>query len=164
MITIGQISTADDCAAVKELVLEFVAWCETIDPNAQSASTFKELEAELATLPGIYGPPTGSFLLARNGRKPAGCVAFRGVDPDTVELKRMFVRPDQRGNGVGLKLVQDVIAVARAQGRKRMELSSFHTMTGAHKIYRGVGFTEVPVPADLPALWHGKVIYMEMVL
>lgn len=162
MITIGQISTPEDCAAVKALVLEFVAWANTQDPDAASASTFKDLEQELDGLPGIYGPPSGRFLLAMNDGKPAGCVAFREVDAKTVEVKRMFVRPDQRGHGIGLRLVQDLIAAARASGRTRMELSSYHTMTGAHKIYRDLGFRDVPAPADLPALFQGRILFMEM--
>lgn len=162
MITISQIITPEDCAAVKALVLEFVAWCETFDTDANSASTFRDLHAELNALPGIYGPPSGCFLLARNNGTPVGCVAFREVGPATVEVKRMFVRPDQRGLGVGLSLVQDLIATARAQGRTRMELSSYYTMTGAHKIYRGVGFKDAPAPADLPAPYQGRIVFMEM--
>ncbi len=164
MIKIGQISTPDQCAAVKGLVLEYVAWANTQDPDAASASTFEDLEAELDALPGIFGPPTGSFLLAMNDGRPVGCVAFREIDQNTVELKRMYVRPDQRGNGVGLNLVRESIALARAQGRKRMELSSYHTMTGAHKIYRGVGFKDVPAPEGFPALYLGRVVFMEMSL
>lgn len=164
MLSIKQISTPEDCAAVKGLVLEFVAWCNTEDPDAAAASTFKDLNAELDALPGIFGPPTGSFLLATNDDRPVGCVAFREVDQYTVELKRMYVRPDQRGHGVGLTLVQNAIALARAQGRKRMELSSYYTMTGAHKIYRGLGFKDVPAPSDLPTLYQGRVVFMEMSL
>ena len=86
MVTIVQIASKEDCAAVKALVLEFVAWAAMQDPDADSAPTFANLEAELAALPGIYGPPTGAFLLARDGDTPAGCVAFREVDAETVEL------------------------------------------------------------------------------
>ena len=164
MLTIRRISTSADCLAVKTLVLDFVAWAGTQDPDAQTATTFADLDAELNSLPGIFGPPTGCFLLARQDDDPAGCVAFRELDAQTVELKRMWVRPDQRGGGVGLKLVQTLIAVARAQGRKRIELSSYHTMTGAHKIYRAVGFQEFAAPADLPAKDLGRVIFMQMAL
>ncbi len=164
MLSISQISTAQDCAAVKALVLEFVAWGETQDPDAATAPTFHNLEAELDGLPGIYGPPTGCFLLARNDGLPAGCVAFRLIDPETVELKRMYVRPEQRGNGVGMALLRALLDEARAQGRRRVTLSSYHTMTGAHKIYRVVGFRDVPVPADFPALYLGRVVFMELAL
>jgi GNAT superfamily N-acetyltransferase len=162
MLRIGQISTSDECAAVKKLVLEFVAWANTQDPDAQTAPTFNDLEAELDGLPGKYAPPTGSFLLATNDRRTLGCVAFRELDQDTVELKRMYVRPDQRGNGIGSKLVQELLEVARAQGRKRIILDSYHTMTGAHKIYRAAGFRDVAAPEGFPEHYLGRVIFMEM--
>ncbi len=164
MVRIGQIAAPDECAAVKALVLEFFAWANTQDPDAQGASTFHNLEAELDGLPGDYGPPTGSFLLATDDGRAVGCVAFREVDPDTVEVKRMYVLPDQRGGGTGSKLVQELMEVARAQGRRRMVLSSYHTMTGAHKIYRAVGFRDVPAPEDFPEHMLGRVIFMEMSL
>jgi GNAT superfamily N-acetyltransferase len=164
MITIGQIATPQDCAAVKALVLDFVAWADTQDPDAAVAPTFRNLEAELDGLPGIYGPPTGCFLLARNDGQPAGCVAFRPIDVDTVELKRMYVRPDQRGNGIGLALVRALLDVARAQGRQKVVLDSYHTMTGAHAIYRSVGFRDVEPPADFPAHFLGRVVFMELPL
>jgi GNAT superfamily N-acetyltransferase len=164
MLTIGQISTPEDCAAVKALVLSFFAWAETLDPDAATAPTFHKLEAELDGLPGIYGPPSGCFLLARNAGLSAGCVAFRLIDPGTVELKRMYVRPDQRGHGVGTALVRALLDEARAQGRRRVILGSFHTMTGAHKIYRAVGFRDMPVPADFPARDLGRVVFMELAL
>jgi putative acetyltransferase len=91
-------------------------------------------------------------------------VAFRLIDPETVELKRMYVRPDQRGNGVGMALVLALLDEARAQGRRRVILDSYHTMTGAHKIYRAVGFRDVPAPADFPALYLGRVVFMELAL
>ena len=56
MAMIRQISTSEDCASVKRLVLEFVAWANTQDPDAATAPTFKDLEAELDGLPGLYGP------------------------------------------------------------------------------------------------------------
>jgi GNAT superfamily N-acetyltransferase len=164
MLTIGQISTPEDCAAVKALVLEFVAWADTQDPDAATAPTFHNLEAELDGLPGIYGPPTGCFLLGRQAAQAAGCVAFRQIDPETVELKRMYVRPDQRGNGVGMALVLALLNEARAQGRRRVILDSYHTMTGAHKIYRALGFRDMPAPADFPALYLGRVVFMELAL
>jgi putative acetyltransferase len=162
MITIGQIGSPEDCAAIKALVLEFVAWAYTLDPDAATAPTFHNLEAELDSLPGIYGPPTGSFLLARTDGQPAGCVAFRQVDPHTVELKRMYVRPDQRGNGLGKALVRSLLDEARSQSRNKVVLDSHHTMTGAHKIYRAAGFRDVDPPKGFPALYLGRVVFMEL--
>jgi GNAT superfamily N-acetyltransferase len=164
LLDIRQISTPEDCAAVKALVLEFVAWADTQDPDAATAPTFHDLQAELDGLPGLYAPPTGCFLLARRAGLAAGCVAFRQIDPETVELKRMFVRPDQRGSGVGMALVRALLDEARAQGRRQVTLSSYHTMTGAHRIYRAAGFRDLPAPADFPALYLGRVVFMDLSL
>ena len=162
MIRIEQISTPTDFLAIKGLIHEFVAWVGTQDPDAQSATTFKDLDAELEGLPGIFGPPTGSFLMATVNDQAVGCVAFRELDADTVELKRMFVRPGQRGGGIGKKLVEELMIVARAQGRSRMVLRSYFTMTDAHKLYRTFGFQDIPAPDDLPEHYVGRIVFMQM--
>jgi ribosomal protein S18 acetylase RimI-like enzyme len=60
--------------------------------------------------------------------------------------------------------VQELVAVARAQGRKRIVLDSYHTMTGAHEIYRAAGFRDVAAPEGFPRHYVGRVIFMEMSL
>lgn len=162
MVTIGQIESAEDCAAVKALVLEFFDWARTQDPDADDASTFADLQAELDGLPGIFAPPGGCFLLARNEGQVAGCLALRALGDGKAEVKRMYVRPDQRGGGVGAQLTQTLIGIARAQGHRQLELLSYHTMTGAHRVYRAAGFRDVAPPADFPAKWQGRVVFMEM--
>lgn len=52
---------------------------------------------ELATLPGVYAPPTGRLLLARQDGQPAGCICLKGHDATTSELKRLYVNPTFRG-------------------------------------------------------------------
>jgi len=160
--TIEQISTPDDISAASELVRSFTNWAIAQDPEAEDAPTFRDLENELATLPGVFGPPTGCFLLARDEKKPIGCVAFKAVGDNVVELKRMYVNPDQRGRGVGLKLVMELIARARALNSKRIVLDSYHTMHSAHQIYRAVGFKDVAAPVDFPKKLSMSVVFMEM--
>jgi len=163
MLTIAQVTTRDDIAALRDLVVEFTTWAIALDPGS-APPTFADLESELAGLPGVYAPPGGCFLLARDAGRPVGCVAFKPHRPGTVELKRMYVRPDQRGKGTGQKLVATLIDEARAQGHDRIVLDSFHTMHSAHAIYRGLGFFDMPAPADFPESLKPKVVFMEMTL
>jgi putative acetyltransferase len=163
MLTIAQITTLSDIAAVRDLVLEFTTWAMALDPD-ESPPTFANLEAELATLPGVYAPPGGCFLLAREAGRPVGCVACKPQEPGTVELKRMYVRPDQRGKGTGQRLVSALLGQAREQGARRIVLDSFHTMTSAHAIYRGMGFVDVPAPDDFPTSLRHKVVFMQLTL
>lgn len=162
-LTIAPISGPDDIAAATDLVRELTAWAMTLDPDAAEAPAFAGIERELATLPEKYAPPDGCFLLARTDGRPAGCVSFCAHPrAGTVELKRMYVRPDQRGRGVGAGLVQDLIARARAQGARRIVLDSYHTMTGAHRIYRAAGFRDVGPPDGFPDKFVPVVVFMEL--
>jgi ribosomal protein S18 acetylase RimI-like enzyme len=72
--------------------------------------------------------------------------------------------PDQRGNGIGLKLVNELIACARTLNTRRIVMDSYHTMTGAHRIYRSVGFMDVAAPADFPGKLASRFVFMEMEL
>ena len=99
-------------------------------------------------LPGNYREPGGALLLAP-GR---GCVAIRRVDDDACELKRLYVRPAERGTGLGRTLVEAALARARELGYRRVLLDTTPGMEAAHELYRRLGFretdpyTENPVP------------------
>ena len=77
---------------------------------------FQNFSSELFGLPGAYAPPGGRLAMAWRGDQPAGCVALRRFDESRGEVKRLYVRPASRGCGLGRKLVEWVIAEARAAG------------------------------------------------
>lgn len=164
MLTIEQVSTPSDIAAVGDLIREFTDWAINLVPGSESAPTFKNLKAELASLPGAYAPPTGCLLLARNDGQPIGCVAFISRDDGIFEVKRMYVRPEARGLKLGQKLVRKLIKEARNLNARRLILDSYYTMTSAHRIYRAAGFNDIPAPANFPAEFVDRVVFMEMYL
>ena len=79
-----------------------------------------------------------------------------------VEVKRMYVRPGQRGKGIGENLMRGLIAQARRQGACKIVLDSHHTMTGAHRIYRDAGFRDVGPPPGFPEKFVPVVVFMEL--
>ncbi len=116
---------------------------------------FQDFEHELQTLPGEYAPPKGALIVAYCNGKPAGCVGLRPLDSETAEMKRLYVRPDFRGRGIGRSLVEWVVAQGRRLGYQRMRLDTVPIMTEAIALYREVGFREIspyrfnPIPGAL---------------
>ncbi len=163
-ISIDQIETEEQVDAVRSLVREFTDFASTQDPEAKSGHAFKGLEEQLAALPGIFGPPDGAFLLATVNGAPAGCVAFFSRGDGVCEVKRMYVRPELRGLGLGKRLTRSLIELARARGYRKMVLDTFHTFKAAQGIYASAGFVECAPTMDLPAHYEGKVVFMELVL
>jgi ribosomal protein S18 acetylase RimI-like enzyme len=122
---------------------------------------FQDFAQELATLPGAYSPPGGRLLLARWGREPAGCVAFRPLQLDICEMKRLYVRPAYRGCGVGRALAERIIGEAGAAGYTSMRLDSLSSMEPALQLYRRIGFRDVPPYRQNPV---PGAVFMELPL
>lgn len=107
--------------------------------------SFQDFEGELADLPGVYGEPEGRLLLATVDGDPAGCAGLRKLEPGTCEMKRLYLKPQFRGLGLGRQLVQHVISEARAIGYQRMRLDTISgAMERAIQLYRQLGFVTIP--------------------
>jgi putative acetyltransferase len=109
----------------------------------------QDFERELASLPGQYGPPTGSLLLALHrspgeSDEPIGCVGLRKLEKGICEMKRLYVRPGFREEGTGQALVENLIADASAMGYLKMRLDTLPIMRQAQGLYRRLGFVEIP--------------------
>jgi ribosomal protein S18 acetylase RimI-like enzyme len=120
---------------------------------------FQSFDVELKNLPGAYGPPRGKLLLARSRSKDhsAGCIALRELAPNICEMKRLYVRPGDRGSGLGRMLVERLITEARALRYERMRLDTIEAaMKDAVALYRRMGFREIAPYSSVPiesALW-----------
>jgi ribosomal protein S18 acetylase RimI-like enzyme len=113
---------------------------------------FQSFDAELAGLPGEYRPPEGRLLLAFSHKTAAGCVALRRLEHSICEMKRLYVRPEFRGRGLGRDLVLALIERARESSYERMRLDTIAaSMTEAVGLYRSLGFEEI-------APYHNKPI------
>lgn len=133
-MAIQHAESPQDIALVRELFLEYAR-------SLDFELCFQSFEAELASLPGSYAPPQGALLLARSNAEAAGCVALRPLTPEVCEMKRLYVRPAFRGHRLGRNLVEELIALARAQGYRSMRLDTVPRLMGkAVELYQELGF------------------------
>jgi GNAT superfamily N-acetyltransferase len=155
--------TEADLDDVRRLFRAFLGWHRErhTDDLALIDAYFDDeaWEAEVAGLPGAYGPPDGALLLAREADLPLGCVGSKRLDDGACEMKRMFVAPIARGRGAGRILAEAVLERARSAGYRRMYLDTSIRQTEAIALYRSLGFVEVPAYHDMPEAMHGWLVF-----
>ena len=106
---------------------------------------FQDFKSELASLPGEYNWSLGKgcLLIALDHGKPVGCVGCRPFHEMTCEMKRLYVRPESRGSGVGEALARGIVDEARRLGYERMRLDSLPFMEQAVQLYDRLGFVRI---------------------
>lgn len=104
---------------------------------------FQDFDKELASLPGDYCPPAGKLILAYQYGRLAGCIAMRKFDRITCEMKRLYVKPEFRGKGIGKILAQEIIDDAKQAGYTKMFLDTVPSMKEAISLYHSLGFIEI---------------------
>lgn len=88
-------------------------------------------------------------LLVVRAESALGTATLRQLEPGISEIKRMYVRPQARGIGIGAALLDRLVAEARARGSSAVRLDSAPFQLQAHVLYRSRGFVErVPCPGS----------------
>ena len=89
-------------------------------------------------------PGRGAYLIAWRAAMPIGCGAVRRYDEETAEIKRMYVVPSERSNGVGRRIVGALEREARALGVARVLLETGTRQEAAIALYEKLGFARIP--------------------
>ena len=167
-IEIVRAETQEQIAHVRTLTREFVAWLrERYRNRPEQIDTYYDsdrLERELADLPGDFAPPAGRLLLSLVDGRAAGCVGFKRLDDQSCDVKRMFVRPEYQGLGIGGSLMRTLIGEAVAQGYRTMKLDTGDLQPEAISFYRSLGFEETTAYYDVPEALDGTMVFMEIAL
>lgn len=151
-VTIKQAQTESEFEEVCNLFREYEAFLN-VDLGFQS------FEEELADLPGKYTRPGGDLLIGLQDDKILGCVAIRKLEGNVCEMKRLFVRPEARGTGLGIQLGREIIAIARELGYTLMRLDTLDSLTEAMQLYEKLGFQKTKPYYENPL---PDVVYWEL--
>ncbi len=155
MITIVQPDAAEDIETVRTLFREYESWLGM-------DLCFQGFEQELADLPGKYSEPDGRLFLASENGTALGCVALRKLGRGACEMKRLYLRPEARGRGLGNILIEKIIEAARSIGYQKLRLDTHPPKMGkAVSLYESHGFRPIPPYYDNP---HSDVLFMELSL
>jgi GNAT superfamily N-acetyltransferase len=104
----------------------------------------------------------GEIFFAVTGDRVIGtCAAIRKSAAE-IELAKLGVMPEAQGQGVGRRLCEAVIELARRSGATHVVLTSNHKLTSALRLYRALGFHDAPLPEQMP--WATVDVYMTLAL
>jgi GNAT superfamily N-acetyltransferase len=154
----------EDDDAVTGLMVEYLTWA--------LARLREEYGVEdPPTEPGLvrsglasFRPPRGLTLLGERGGLPAGVAALLRHGAGVAEVKRMYVRPAGRGEGLGAALLDRLIDEAAALGASLVRLDTCRFMTDAQRLYRSRGVVErAPYPeSEIPPRIQRHWLFFEL--
>jgi GNAT superfamily N-acetyltransferase len=147
-----------DLEAIRGLMAEYLAIQVDNYPDPQAVA--RHHREELAGLPGPYSPPGGALFIGLAGDQPAGCVALRPQSDGVAEMKRLFVRDDFRGFGLGRRLAEAVVDAATQAGNSLLRLDVHVSRLPAIALYHSLGFSPVEPWEQTPF----ELLFMEKVL
>lgn len=131
----------------QEVAALFTEYTNTLiagDPEFRKYLDKQNYEEEVRHLEIKYGWPCGRLYLARWDGEVAGCIGLRKIDQHNCEMKRLYVRPEFQGKGIGRALAEKVIADAREIGYSNMLLDTLPFLQTAIDMYKSMGFYEIP--------------------
>ena len=139
MTSIHQAETEEDELQVRKLFWEYLRWA--------NARLIQEFDVNLN--------------IAES--QAAGIACLKRIREGMGEIKRMYVRPEFRGKGIGRVLLEALIAEAQQIGYQTLRLDSTRFMKAAHALYRSAGFQEIePYPeSEIPPEFHRHWVFME---
>lgn len=136
------VSAFDRKAEIKELFTEYTKMLIDGDSKFREYLDIQNYDEEIDHLEKKYGPPGGRLYLAYVDSQAAGCIGMRRIDDENCEMKRLYVKAEFRGNGLGKTLVDRIISDAKEEGYRHVLLDTLPFLESARRLYKAYGFYE----------------------
>jgi GNAT superfamily N-acetyltransferase len=154
----------DDLPDVRRLWLDYLSWGndEMERRHGFRLPVEEAVERDVATIE-KFEPPDGLLLLAWDEEGVFGTGAMKRIGDHTAEIKRMWVDPSRRGNGVGRTILGRLVSGSREAGYSRIRLDSPDFMEAAHDLYRSDGFSSIKPysESEIPDEYKPQWVFME---
>ncbi len=147
--------TAGDEAPFRQLNQEWITRYFAMEPKD---------EASLADPRGSILDRGGRIFLAVRNDRPVGCCALLAMSPGEFEVAKMAVTESAQGAGIGRRLLEKMVAEARAGGAHRLYLETNHALGPAIRLYESVGFRHIAPERVVPSPYARADVYMELYL
>jgi putative acetyltransferase len=158
-------TTAADLAAVRSLCWDyrdFLLNHSQIDRNI--TETFYPVDKYLTLMQGLqdeHARPDGAIMLAENEGVAVGCGMIHAIDPQTSEIKRVYVTDAVRGQRIADRLCRALMDQARIDGFSRMVLDTSKSLTSAQRLYERLGFSKCAAYQPIPAHALPHLVFYE---
>ena len=136
--------------AIRELLVEYTGMLLEQNPAFAGYLKQQNFAAELDNLQEKYGVPEGRLYLVRADGAPAGCVAMKKLDAQRCELKRLYIRPAFRGQGLARRLVERLLTDARSEATRLCCWTPFPSSPGRSAFTGPWGSMRSPATTTVP--------------
>ena len=155
---ISLVQAYDRIDDVKKLFSEYTEMLVSIDPSFHLYLEIQHYDREMENPAIKYALPADRLYIALSDGNVAGCVALRKLDDERCELKRLYVRPEYRGQHIAAKLMDRIIGDARSAGYSSMYLDTLPELAAAVRLYEKYGFEYTECYNDSPS---EKTLFMK---
>lgn len=130
-----EIRECDDYEAAKKLILEY-------SEIKGAEACFVSLDKELSDLQGFYND--GALLLGYDDGNPIATIAIKKINDDRAEAKRLYIKPECRGNGYARPMLIAMLDKCRELHFKEVRFTTKpEVMSIGYALYRKMGFEEL---------------------
>jgi len=144
-INLAFVTTLPDPKAFEALMREYYqVMIDKLVAAGGPAYSAAEFAADTMAHLDDFAPPDGRMLLAtKDDGRLVGCGVIRRIRPDAAELKRMYVRPEAQGLGLGRRIFEMRISEARNMGCTALYADTVKGNTAMLNMYEKLGFSYI---------------------